>query len=130
VLAALHTFIKRENEVGSITRQEAVSMVPPLLLGVLPAHRVLDLCAAPGSKTLQLLEALHAGEHRAFLQRRAVQLPQRRVSQRRCTAAGPRREPTRAPRDTPGRRKSRLVFQAEVGLVAHRARLRVCPCLT
>ncbi len=61
VLEALHEFIKRENEVGAITRQEAVSMVPPLFLEVKPWHRVLDMCAAPGSKTFQLLEALHAG---------------------------------------------------------------------
>jgi multisite-specific tRNA:(cytosine-C5)-methyltransferase len=34
VLGELHEFIKRENEVGGITRQEAVSMVPPLFLDV------------------------------------------------------------------------------------------------
>ena len=148
VLGELHEFIKLENEVGGITRQEAVSMVPPLFLDVQvggwaggqagplgslgssmggcsrrgggggrwqwraedrcssstaelnvkggiplhvhpflrppsahppappphptpshprlllllqPHHRVLDMCAAPGSKTFQLLEALHAG---------------------------------------------------------------------
>lgn len=59
-LEALHEFMKRETEIGSITRQEAVSMVPPLFLDVQPHHRVLDMCAAPGSKTMQLLEALHA----------------------------------------------------------------------
>ena len=37
-------------------------MVPPLFLDVQPHHRVLDMCAAPGSKTGQLLEALHAGD--------------------------------------------------------------------
>ena len=47
------------NEVGAITRQEAVSMIPPLLLDVKSSHRVLDMCAAPGSKTFQLLEMLH-----------------------------------------------------------------------
>ncbi|KAL4422857.1 hypothetical protein ABPG75_009054 [Micractinium tetrahymenae] len=61
VLEQLHEFIKRENEIGSITRQEAVSMVPPLFMDVQPHHRVLDMCAAPGSKTFQLLEMLHAG---------------------------------------------------------------------
>lgn len=60
-LKALHEFMKRESDVGAITRQEAVSMVPPLFLDVKPHHRVLDMCAAPGSKTAQLLEALHAG---------------------------------------------------------------------
>ncbi len=34
VLEQLHEFIKRENEIGSITRQEAVSMVPPLFMDV------------------------------------------------------------------------------------------------
>ena len=37
-------------------------MIPPLLLDVQPHHAVLDMCAAPGSKTAQLLEALHAPE--------------------------------------------------------------------
>lgn len=35
-------------------------MIPPLLLDVQPHHRVLDLCAAPGSKTTQIAELLHA----------------------------------------------------------------------
>ena len=59
-LRELHAFMVRANEVGALTRQEAVSMIPPLLLKVKPSHRVLDLCAAPGSKTFQLLEMLHA----------------------------------------------------------------------
>ncbi|KAE9410619.1 S-adenosyl-L-methionine-dependent methyltransferase [Gymnopus androsaceus JB14] len=45
---------------GNISRQEAVSMLPPLFLEVEPHHTVMDMCAAPGSKTAQLLEALHA----------------------------------------------------------------------
>lgn len=40
ILAEIHELLKRENEAGSITRQEAVSMVPPLFLGVEPHHRV------------------------------------------------------------------------------------------
>jgi len=48
-----------ETDAGNITRQEAVSMLPPLLLDVKPHHSVLDMCASPGSKTSQLLEALH-----------------------------------------------------------------------
>ena len=35
-------------------------MIPPLLLGVEPHHYVLDMCAAPGSKTSQLIELLHS----------------------------------------------------------------------
>ncbi|XP_039378498.1 RNA cytosine C(5)-methyltransferase NSUN2 isoform X2 [Mauremys reevesii] len=45
---------------GNISRQEAVSMIPPLLLNVNPHHKILDMCAAPGSKTAQLIEMLHA----------------------------------------------------------------------
>jgi 16S rRNA C967 or C1407 C5-methylase (RsmB/RsmF family) len=37
-------------------------MIPPLVLDVQPHHKVLDMCAAPGSKTAQLIEALHAQE--------------------------------------------------------------------
>ncbi|KAJ1948559.1 tRNA (cytosine-5-)-methyltransferase ncl1, partial [Linderina pennispora] len=58
-LAKFHSFLVTETEVGNISRQEAVSMVPPLLLDVQPEHFVLDMCAAPGSKTAQLIEALH-----------------------------------------------------------------------
>ncbi|XP_038990155.1 RNA cytosine-C(5)-methyltransferase NSUN2-like isoform X3 [Phoenix dactylifera] len=58
-LERFHEFLKQENEVGNITRQEAVSMVPPLFLDVLPNHCILDMCAAPGSKTFQLLEIIH-----------------------------------------------------------------------
>ncbi|KAJ3896030.1 S-adenosyl-L-methionine-dependent methyltransferase [Lentinula edodes] len=55
-----HSFLVFETEVGNISRQEAVSMLPPLFLEVEPHHTVMDMCAAPGSKTAQLLEALHA----------------------------------------------------------------------
>ena len=60
-LESLHNFMKVQNDSGGITRQEAVSMIPPLFLDVQPHHKVLDMCAAPGSKTVQILEALHAG---------------------------------------------------------------------
>ncbi|GAB2232154.1 hypothetical protein Drorol1_Dr00011181 [Drosera rotundifolia] len=58
-LERFHEFLKQANEIGNITRQEAVSMVPPLFLDVHPDHFVLDMCAAPGSKTFQLLEIIH-----------------------------------------------------------------------
>lgn len=53
-------FLVNETEVGSISRQEAVSMIPPLFLDVKQEHLVLDMCAAPGSKTAQLIEAIHS----------------------------------------------------------------------
>jgi 16S rRNA C967 or C1407 C5-methylase (RsmB/RsmF family) len=37
-------------------------MIPPLVLDVQSHHNVLDMCAAPGSKTAQLIEALHSNE--------------------------------------------------------------------
>ncbi|KIY61510.1 cytosine-5--methyltransferase [Cylindrobasidium torrendii FP15055 ss-10] len=62
---SFHSFLVGETDVGNISRQEAVSMLPPLCLDVKPGHRVIDMCAAPGSKTAQLLEALHAAESEA-----------------------------------------------------------------
>lgn len=57
----LHNFLIAETKVGSISRQEAVSMIPPIVLDVQSHHKVLDTCAAPGSKTAQLIESLHSG---------------------------------------------------------------------
>ena len=48
-------------ELGVWQRQEFASMLPVLALQLEAADRVLDLCASPGSKTLQLLEALEGG---------------------------------------------------------------------
>lgn len=62
--AKTQRFLVVETEVGNISRQEAVSMIPPLLLDVKPHHYVLDMCAAPGSKTAQLIEALHADDEK------------------------------------------------------------------
>ncbi|KAI8811757.1 S-adenosyl-L-methionine-dependent methyltransferase [Cladochytrium replicatum] len=59
-LGDFHEFLHAENETGNISRQEAVSMIPVLFLDVQPHHYVLDTCAAPGSKTGQIIEALHA----------------------------------------------------------------------
>ena len=47
---------------GHIGRQEAVSMLPPMFLDVNKNDLVLDMCAAPGSKTLQILEKVHRSE--------------------------------------------------------------------
>ncbi|KAF0047650.1 hypothetical protein F2P81_001283 [Scophthalmus maximus] len=60
LLEKFHQFLVSETESGNISRQEAVSMLPPLLLKIEPHHKILDMCAAPGSKTAQLIEMLHA----------------------------------------------------------------------
>lgn len=39
-------------------------MLPPLLLDIKAHHAVLDLCAAPGSKSAQIVEMLHADAER------------------------------------------------------------------
>eukprot|EP00092_Neocalanus_flemingeri_P031009 GFUD01033681.1.p1 GENE.GFUD01033681.1~~GFUD01033681.1.p1 ORF type:complete len:651 (+),score=200.56 GFUD01033681.1:172-1953(+) len=57
----LHRFIVDQDKLGNIYRQEQVSMVPVKCLDIQPHHTVLDMCASPGSKTGQVLEALHAG---------------------------------------------------------------------
>ncbi|MFH4973385.1 hypothetical protein AB6A40_000094 [Gnathostoma spinigerum] len=59
ILKALHNFLVTEVEVGNISRQEAVSMIPALLLDIKSQHNVLDVCAAPGSKTMQIIEMMH-----------------------------------------------------------------------
>uniref|UniRef100_A0A1A8PSU9 tRNA (cytosine(34)-C(5))-methyltransferase n=1 Tax=Nothobranchius pienaari TaxID=704102 RepID=A0A1A8PSU9_9TELE len=60
LLEKFHQFLISETESGNISRQEAVSMIPPLLLKIEPHHKILDMCAAPGSKTAQLIEMLHS----------------------------------------------------------------------
>ena len=55
-LQEFHEWLTTQTSCGNITRQETVSMIPPVVLSVEPHHTVLDMCAAPGSKTSQLLE--------------------------------------------------------------------------
>lgn len=43
---------------GDIYVQSAASMIPPVVLDVKPGHHVLDMCAAPGSKTTQIAQYL------------------------------------------------------------------------
>lgn len=48
-------------ECGKVQRQEAISMLPPLCFPKITSDSVvLDMCAAPGSKTCQLLEMMGA----------------------------------------------------------------------
>ncbi|WUR04281.1 NOL1/NOP2/sun family protein [Vairimorpha necatrix] len=49
-------FIVNQTNIGNIQRQEVVSMLPVLLMKLSNNFSVLDMCAAPGSKTKQLLE--------------------------------------------------------------------------
>jgi 16S rRNA C967 or C1407 C5-methylase (RsmB/RsmF family) len=57
-LKKVHHLIGSMAESGLITRQEIVSMLPPLLLDVQAHHAVFDMCAAPGSKTAQIAEMI------------------------------------------------------------------------
>ncbi len=45
-----------EHSLGYIYIQEAASMVPPLVLDPQPGEIILDMCAAPGSKTTQIAQ--------------------------------------------------------------------------
>ena len=56
-LKKLQRFITACSDAGLLTRQELVSMLPPLFLDVQETDLVLDMCAAPGSKTSQMIEA-------------------------------------------------------------------------
>lgn len=64
--ASFQKFLVAETEVGNISRQEVVSMIPPLLMDLRPGMTVLDMCAAPGSKSCQLMEMVHAGEEESI----------------------------------------------------------------
>jgi NOL1/NOP2/sun family putative RNA methylase len=45
-----------EHVLGYIYVQEAASMIPPLVLDPKPGEKILDMCAAPGSKTSQIAQ--------------------------------------------------------------------------
>jgi multisite-specific tRNA:(cytosine-C5)-methyltransferase len=74
--AAFQKYLVSETSVGNISRQEVVSMIPPLVMDLQPGMTVLDMCAAPGSKASQLLEMVHRGEEarvRKALQDHAIE---------------------------------------------------------
>lgn len=47
-----------EHSLGYIYVQEAASMIPPVVLNPQPHELILDMCAAPGSKTTQIAQAM------------------------------------------------------------------------
>ena len=51
-------WLNLQTALGRCSRQEFVSMIPPYFLQVKPGDAVLDVCAAPGSKTAQIIEML------------------------------------------------------------------------
>lgn len=53
-------WLNLQTELGRSHRQEFVSMIPTYFLDVQPTDSVLDMCAAPGSKTSQIVEILDA----------------------------------------------------------------------
>lgn len=59
ILNNLHKYLQKAFDAGLIARQELVSMLPPLFLNVQHDDIILDMCAAPGSKTSQLLEMIY-----------------------------------------------------------------------
>ena len=59
LLKNFHKFIQFGVDGGVISRQEAVSMIPPMLMQTSPTDKLLDMCAAPGSKTAQFLETVY-----------------------------------------------------------------------
>jgi 16S rRNA C967 or C1407 C5-methylase (RsmB/RsmF family) len=61
-LSEFRNWLSHHSEFGDLVRQEFVSMIPPFFLDVQPNSRVLDCCAAPGSKTSQILIGLASSE--------------------------------------------------------------------
>jgi tRNA (cytosine34-C5)-methyltransferase len=57
----LSVYVKTATASGILARQEIVSMLPVISLGVQPGEVCLDLCASPGSKTMQCMELLTTG---------------------------------------------------------------------
>ncbi|OQS54206.1 nsun2 [Ecytonucleospora hepatopenaei] len=55
---SFNEFLVNACEMGYVQRQEIVSMIPVNLLGVVEGDFVYEPCAAPGSKTKQILEKL------------------------------------------------------------------------
>jgi len=61
-LKSFHQWLKLHTALGQCHRQEFVSMIPPNFLMIGKNMSVLDTCAAPGSKTAQIIEMLEGPE--------------------------------------------------------------------
>ncbi|CRG98372.1 tRNA m5C-methyltransferase, putative [Plasmodium relictum] len=78
----LYNYLINLNESGYIFRQELVSMLPVLFLKLKENFFVLDICAAPGSKTAQILDYMHLIKRRSiknslikkFLQKNCIKM--------------------------------------------------------
>jgi len=51
-------------DVGDVSVQDGAAQLAAELLEVVPTHRILDACAAPGGKTTHLLEMVSAASHK------------------------------------------------------------------
>jgi 16S rRNA C967 or C1407 C5-methylase (RsmB/RsmF family) len=58
-LSVFHKLIQKSVDSGLMSRQEAVSMIPPILMNPSNTDKIFDMCAAPGSKTAQFLEVFY-----------------------------------------------------------------------
>jgi 16S rRNA C967 or C1407 C5-methylase (RsmB/RsmF family) len=65
-LKRLHKWIQKAGDCGILTRQELVSMLPPIALEPKMDDVIFDMCAAPGSKTSQLLETIYHDFHKNY----------------------------------------------------------------
>ena len=66
-----HKFIQGNVDSGLISRQEAVSMIPPMIMQPKPNQFIFDMCAAPGSKTAQFLEIFYKNFN--FLDKKSIE---------------------------------------------------------
>ena len=62
-------------ERGEHTVQDEASQLVPLLLGARPGDRVVDCCAAPGTKTVQLAQQVGPGGEVIALERHSARIP-------------------------------------------------------